>query len=257
MPSVVIPIKELVKICREENVEQIFVDGAHAIGCGDVDMKENGADFYTSNLHKWLFCPPSVADYVYGLAIESGCIANRDYSSQLVVRSVLEFVSRFEGGIEGIKKQKMAGSYNKEAGDTEIACKKLQSGSLELAVVMLLWQNEKVSVQLQMDNGSSLRTGDISMAMVGLPASLGISNELDALKLRTHLRDRFHVEVPLQYEEVKHGEIGNRNQDGGLITRYARFSHQVYDNAGDYEKIRDTIIQLVRGGFTCNMLYPS
>ncbi|KAI3946870.1 hypothetical protein MKW98_003433, partial [Papaver atlanticum] len=124
MKFVVIPIKELVKICREENVEQIFVDGAHAIGCVDVDMKEIGVDFYTSNLHKWLFCPPSVtflycrkgsraelhhpvvsSEYGNGLAIESGWIGNRDYSSQHVVPSVLEFVNRFEGGIGGIKKR--------------------------------------------------------------------------------------------------------------------------------------------------------
>lgn len=61
MPSVVIPVKELVRICREEGVDQVFVDAAHGIGCTDVDMQDIGADFYTSNLHKWLFCPPSIA----------------------------------------------------------------------------------------------------------------------------------------------------------------------------------------------------
>ncbi|KAI3980861.1 hypothetical protein MKX01_025426 [Papaver californicum] len=236
MPSVVIPIKELVKICREENVEQIFVDGAHAIGCVDVDMKEIGADFYTSNLHKWLFCPPSVAflycrkgsraelhhpvvssEYGNGLAIESGWIGNRDYSSQLVVPSVLDFVNRFEGGIEGIKKR------NHDA--------VIEMGEM----LAKAW-------------GTYLGSP---------PDILGISNELDALKLRTHLRDRFHVEVPLHCEEVNHGEIGNQNQDGSLITGYARISHQVYNNVDDYEKFRDAIIQLVRDGFTCSMLYPS
>ncbi|PRQ30390.1 putative pyridoxal phosphate-dependent transferase [Rosa chinensis] len=33
MPCVVIPVKELVKICREEGVDQVFVDTAHIIGC--------------------------------------------------------------------------------------------------------------------------------------------------------------------------------------------------------------------------------
>ena len=61
MPCVVIPVKELVKICREEGVEQVFIDAAHGIGCTKVDMKEIGADYYASNLHKWFFCPPSIA----------------------------------------------------------------------------------------------------------------------------------------------------------------------------------------------------
>ncbi|RZC88181.1 hypothetical protein C5167_015980 [Papaver somniferum] len=247
MPSVVIPIKELVKICREENVEHIFVDGADAIGCVDVDMKEIGAAFYTSNLHKWLFCPPSVAflycrkgsraelhhpvvssEYGNGLAIESGWIGNRDYSSQLVVPSVLEFVNRFEGGIEGIKKR------NHDA-------------VVEMGEMLAKAWGTQLGSPPDMCS---------SMAMVGLPASLGIWNEDDALKLRTHLRERFHVEVPIHCEEVKHGEIGNQNQDGSLITGYARISHQVYNNVDDYEKFRDAVIQLVRDGFTCNMLYP-
>ncbi|WVZ14893.1 hypothetical protein V8G54_012459 [Vigna mungo] len=61
MPCVVIPVKELIQICREEWVDHVFVDAAHSIGCTDVDMKEIGADFYTSNLHKWFFYPPSIA----------------------------------------------------------------------------------------------------------------------------------------------------------------------------------------------------
>ncbi|KAE9446720.1 hypothetical protein C3L33_21383, partial [Rhododendron williamsianum] len=123
MPCVVIPVKELVKICRDEGVDQIFVDAAHAIGSTNVDMKEIGADFYTSNLHKWFFCPPAVAflycrksdktldlhhpvvshEYGNGLAIESAWIGTRDYSAQFVVPEVVEFVNRFEGGIEGIR----------------------------------------------------------------------------------------------------------------------------------------------------------
>lgn len=125
MPCVVLPIKELVQICREEGVDQVFVDGAHAIGCTRIDMQEIGADFYASNLHKWLFCPPSVAflycrktdelndvhhpvvshEYGNGLPVESAWIGTRDYSSQLVVPEVLEFVNRFEGGLDGIMKR--------------------------------------------------------------------------------------------------------------------------------------------------------
>ena len=89
------------------------------------------SDFYTSNLHKWFFCPPSIAflytrrnlkgtdpgsdlhhpvvshEYGNGLAVESAWIGTRDYSAQLVVPAAVEFVNRFEGGIEGIKKRNL------------------------------------------------------------------------------------------------------------------------------------------------------
>ncbi|KAL2454779.1 putative L-cysteine desulfhydrase [Abeliophyllum distichum] len=125
MPSVIIPVKELVQMCRDEGVGRIFIDAAHAIGNVNIDVKDIGADFYTSNLHKWFFCPPSAAflyckmsdelsdlhhpvvshEYGNGLAMESAWIGTRDYSPQLVVPEAMEFVSRFEGGIEGIMRR--------------------------------------------------------------------------------------------------------------------------------------------------------
>ncbi|KAI4349860.1 hypothetical protein L6164_010407 [Bauhinia variegata] len=239
MPSVVIPVKELVKICREEGVDQVFVDAAHAIGCTDVDMKEIGADFYTSNLHKWFFCPPSVAflysrksprgsdlhhpvvshEYGNGLAIESAWIGTRDYSAQLVVPAVLEFVNRFEGGIEGIKKR------NHDA-------------VVEMGEMLTRAWGTHLGSPPDMC---------ASLIMVGLPACLGIMSDSDALKLRTHLRDHFGVEVPIYYRPPKDGEVGS-------VTGYARISHQVYNKVDDYYKFRDAVNQLVSNGFNCAIL---
>ncbi|OIV95320.1 hypothetical protein TanjilG_07476 [Lupinus angustifolius] len=239
MPSVVIPVKDLVRICREEGVDQVFVDAAHSIGCIDVDVKEIGADFYTSNLHKWFFCPPSVAflycrkmpkgsnlhhpvvshEYGNGLAVESAWIGTRDYSAQLVVPAALEFVNRFEGGIEGIKKR------NHDA-------------VVEMGEMLVKAWGTHLGSPPDMCG---------SMIMVGLPACLGISSDVDALKLRTHLRDHFGVEVPIYYRPPRDGEVGP-------ITGYARISHQVYNTVSDYYKFRDAVNQLVDNGFTCTLL---
>lgn len=239
MPSVVIPVKELVKICREEGVDKVFVDAAHGIGCVDVDMKEIGADFYTSNLHKWFFCPPSVAflycrksnecedlhhpvvshEYGNGLAIESAWIGTRDYSAQLVVPKVLQFVNRFEGGIEGIKKR-----------NHKIV--------VEMGEMLVKAWGTHLGCPAEMCS---------SMVMVGLPVSLGISSESDALKLRIHLRENFSVEVPIYFRAPKDGEVN-------LVTGYARISHQVYNKPDDYYRFRDAIKQLVHDNFTCSLL---
>ncbi|KAJ7977806.1 L-cysteine desulfhydrase [Quillaja saponaria] len=240
MPCVVIPVKELVQICREEGVDQVFVDAAHGIGCTDVNMKEIGADFYTSNLHKWLFCPPSIAflycrksakssdlhhpvvshEYGNGLAVESAWIGTRDYSAQLVVPSVLEFVNnRFEGGIEGIKKRNH---------DTVVEMGEMLAKA---------WETHLGSPPYMC----------ASMIMVGLPACLGINSESDTMKLRAHFRENFGVEVPLYYRAPKDGEVGS-------VTGYARISHQVYNKVNDYDKFRDAVSQLVGNRFTCTLL---
>lgn len=245
MPSVVIPVRELVSICREEGVDQVFVDAAHAIGSVKVDVKEIGADFYVSNLHKWFFCPPSVAflhcrktnlssdvhhpvvshEYGNGLPTESAWIGTRDYSSQLVVPSVFEFISRFEGGIEGIMQKNH---------DMVVRMGKMLAES---------WGTN-------LGSPSEMCAG---MIMVGLPSRLCVTSEDDAVKLRSYLRDYYGVEVPLYYQEVKEGGVGVKDKDG-LITGYARISHQVYNKLEDYEKFRDAIHQLLEAGKVCKML---
>ncbi|CAN0897305.1 Probable L-cysteine desulfhydrase, chloroplastic [Linum grandiflorum] len=251
MPTVVIPVKDLVKICREEGVEQVFVDAAHGIGCVDVDMQEIGADFYTSNLHKWFFCPPSVAflycrkesnhhhhhpqlhhpvvshEYGNGLPVESGWIGTRDYSAQLVVPRAMEFVNSYPGGIEAIKERNHKavvemGEMLAEAWGTHLGCPPHMCAS---------------------------------MVMVGLPSSLGIGSDSDALRLRVHFRDCFMVEVPIYFNKQQRSD---EKEDGdAVITGYVRISHQVYNKVEDYHKLRDAVNQLVRDGFTCESLPDS
>lgn len=52
MPSVLIPVKELTRICREEGVDQVLLDAAHEIG----NVTDIGVDVYTSKPHKWFNC---------------------------------------------------------------------------------------------------------------------------------------------------------------------------------------------------------
>lgn len=239
MPSVIIPVKELVQMCRDEGVGRIFIDAAHAIGNVKIDVKDIGADFYTSNLHKWFFCPPSAAflyckmsdelsdlhhpvvshEYGNGLAMESAWIGTRDYSPQLVMPEVMEFVSRFEGGIEGIMRR----NHEKV---------------VEMAEMLVKAWGTELGTPRDMCS---------SMAMVGLPPCLGIKSDADALKLRTHLRVCFGVEVPIYYRAPVEGEIDP-------ITGYARISHQVYNTVEDYYRFRDAVNKLVKDGFCCSFL---
>ncbi|KAI4301591.1 hypothetical protein L6164_034854 [Bauhinia variegata] len=245
MPSVVLPVRDLIKICREQGVDQVFVDGAHAIGSLHVDVKEIGADFYVSNLYKWFFSPPTVAflyckdssivsdvhhpvvshEYGNGLPVESAWVGARDYSAQLVVRSILDFVNRFEGGIEGIMKRN----------HDEVV---------------------KMGNMLAESWGTILGSPPemcASMIMVGLPSRLCVTSDDDALRLRSYLRVYHGIEVPIYYQALRNCDSQPRDKDG-CITGYVRISHQVYNSAEDYHKLKSTINQLLEDGKICKML---
>ncbi|XP_027937790.1 L-cysteine desulfhydrase-like [Vigna unguiculata] len=243
MPSVVLPVRELIKVCREQGVEQVFVDGAHAIGSLPVDVKEIGADFYVSNLYKWFFSPPSVAflyckensndvhhpivsqEYGKGLPVESAWVGMRDYSPQLVVPSILEFVNRFEGGIAGI----------------------MQRNHDEVV---------KMGTMLAESWGTILGSPPVmcaSMIMVGLPSKLCVMSDDDALRLRSYLRVYHAIEVPVYYQVLRNDDRDPRDKNG-YITGYVRISHQVYNTVDDYQKLKTAINQLLEDGKICSGL---
>ncbi|CAL4957082.1 unnamed protein product [Urochloa decumbens] len=251
MPSVVIPVRELVAICREEGVDKVFVDAAHAIGQVRIDVRDIGADFYASNLHKWFFCPSAVAflhirkdepiaselhhpvvssEYGNGLPMESAWIGVRDYSAQLVVPDAVDFMSRFEGGIEGISRRNHEkvvemGKMLAEAWGTFLGSPPEMCGS---------------------------------MVMVGLPGCLGVGSDDDGMRLRDMLRNDFNVEVPIFHNSRSvEGEEMAKDANGDEVTGYVRISHQVYNVREEYEVLRDAVNKLVLDGFSCSKLRPS
>jgi isopenicillin-N epimerase len=58
--AITFPIKPLIDRAREHSIISI-IDGAHAPGQIDLNLRELGADFYSGNLHKWLMSPKGSA----------------------------------------------------------------------------------------------------------------------------------------------------------------------------------------------------
>ena len=54
------PVEQICAVAREKGIVTV-VDGAHAYGQIPLDMKGIGADFYTSNCHKWALAPKGAA----------------------------------------------------------------------------------------------------------------------------------------------------------------------------------------------------
>ncbi len=58
--ALVLPAADIVAEARRRGIPTL-VDGAHAPGSLPLDLDAMGADFYTGNLHKWLFTPKGCA----------------------------------------------------------------------------------------------------------------------------------------------------------------------------------------------------
>lgn len=52
-PGIRFPFEDVTRVCREEGVLSL-IDGAHGVGMIDLDLGRLGADFFTSNCHKYV-----------------------------------------------------------------------------------------------------------------------------------------------------------------------------------------------------------
>ncbi|KAL3688717.1 hypothetical protein R1sor_015026 [Riccia sorocarpa] len=236
-PSILLPVKDMVSLCRSHGVEQVFVDGAHAIGNVDVDVQQIDADYYTSDCHKWFFSPSQVAffhckskhldslhhplvstTHGQGLAAECASVGSRDYSAQLTVPAVAEFIQRETGGLEGLRR------FNHES-----------------AVAM----GKFLAKEWGTACGSPAEMAT-SMVMVGLPPVLNVRSFDEGLQLNARLRKEFQVEVPLHHVPEEDQDAADEVTKIPAITAYARISHQIYNNREDYLQLRDAIQYIVR-----------
>jgi isopenicillin-N epimerase len=67
--ALVLPIAEIIRALKARGV-RVLVDGAHALGQVPLALDELGADWYTSNAHKWLFAPKGTA-FLYARPVAS------------------------------------------------------------------------------------------------------------------------------------------------------------------------------------------
>uniref|UniRef100_A0A0B7B5C9 Aminotransferase class V domain-containing protein n=1 Tax=Arion vulgaris TaxID=1028688 RepID=A0A0B7B5C9_9EUPU len=117
--SILMPVKKLVDICHQHGAV-VVIDGAHTIGHLPINVKELGADIYTSNLHKWAYAPrgsaflwydskhagwilPENTSWQMGLALDKQFFdqGTRDHISLICARHALQFYEAI-GGMDKI-----------------------------------------------------------------------------------------------------------------------------------------------------------
>jgi isopenicillin-N epimerase len=211
--ALLLPVAEMVRLAKAAGA-LVLLDGAHAPGMVDIDLRALGCDWYTGNCHKWLLAAKGAgflwaADAVRGethpLAISHGFgqgfeaefdwIGTRDALGQFSLPAALAFRARF--GEAAIR------AYNH---------------GLAMAASALLagrWGTEV--------GAAEALTG--SMRCVRLPDGFGCDTEA-AHALRWRLYDEYRVQVPV------------RVRPDGL---WVRISAQVYNEMADYERLADAV----------------
>jgi len=222
-PVYVMPIREMIQLCRMYGVEEIAVDGAHTVGSLKMDLSSIGDfDWYFSNLHKWGFLPltgavlvgqkfseahhPVVSwKYKQGLKAESSWPGTRDCSAYTVVPNAVKFLREWKSP-EG----ELSYEYNKRR-------------CLEVSEMLAKSWNTGQTFNPDLTCG---------MSMVRIPDEIPVDDApgVPTKAMRSRLRYDYGLEVA----------VGNFGSAGN----YIRLSHHVYNKNFEYTKLRDAILEI-------------
>jgi L-cysteine desulfhydrase len=226
LPSLVMPVQELILLYRRYNVQEILVDGAHAPGSVDISgIPHLGANYYLANLHKWAFAATTAAflwvkpstpsllsghlhhpivshSYSKGLFAECAMLGTKDYSAMLTVPAGLAYFDRL-GGLQKVIER------------NQTLCWK---------VLTFLGESWGTLDQRQ----PKLLTS--SMGMIGLPVLFGDSwAASDEVRLELRNRYRIVVQRPFPIE-------GDR--------LHLRVSVAVYNSWSEFVALRDAVLEM-------------
>ena len=213
--ALIFPIQEICRRARAAGIISI-IDGAHAVGQIPLNLEELGADFYSSNLHKWLCCPKGSA-FLY---------ARREMQS-LVEPLVVSwgYETEFPGTSRFIDEQEWTGTLDIAA---YLSTPRAIAFYAEHNWDQIRWQCHALAqyARAQISNwtGSPPLCPDspawyMQMFAAPLPAC-------DPAQVKQQLYDRFRVEVPLVVWQTQ---------------PYVRVSIQAYNTLEDVDRLLDAL----------------
>ena len=227
-PALLLPAAEMVRLCRDHAVEEVAIDGAHAIGQVPLRVAELGADFYYTNLHKWAYAAGPVTAlhaangeleatthhtvpswfHGEGLVQESLWAGTRDYSSAVAAPHALRYLEEWRSadGLDAIE-------HNR------------RGWSAAAAALCEAWETPLPAAAECV----------AAMGMVRLPAALDLASDAPgrpSAGVRATLRERYGVEAA----------VGGFGREGGMV----RLSHAVYNTDSDFQRLKDAIDDMVQ-----------
>ena len=184
--ALIFPVQEICRRARAAGIISI-VDGAHAVGQLPLNLEELGADFYSSNLHKWLCCPkgsaflyarPEMQNLVEPLVVSWGYESETPSGSRFIDEQEWTGTRDIAAYLTTPEAIKFCREHNWR--EVRAQCHRLaQYAREQLALLIGL-------PPLSPDSDQWYRQ------MVTLPLP-----PCDPAQLKTRLYDEFHVEVPI------------------------------------------------------------
>jgi len=265
VPAILMPVRELIALCREYSTAEIVVDGAHAPG--QVDLTAGGllqltggpvgdraADYYVANLHKWCFAPPTCAFLWVSPSAPSRHLLHHPIVSHRY--DEVSLVSAPSGSMVAAPGGKLDGTVSEQA-PIPIFAECAMLGTRDYAPMLAVpscfrfvaslggldairERNSVLCAQAvrllcaawdteQFAQHASLRT--CSMAMVGCPAVFGSSWEASE-KMRLALRDKYSIIIQKLYPVP-----GDR--------LYLRLSIAVYNSIEEFEALSTAVLEML------------
>jgi len=211
------------------------VDGAHAPGMLDLDLRRLGADYYAANCHKWL-CSPKGAGFVYVPRERQGGVRPPIISHG--ANAGLEGPARFRAEFEWTGTRDIT-PWLAVADAIRFVGELLPGGwpaIRERNRTLALWAREHVASRL----GVALPCPDSmvgSLAAIILPESerfpaRGRESHFALHPLSAALFEEYRVEIPV------HGCPGS----GETLVR---LSAALYNERADYERLADALAELL------------
>ncbi len=211
------------EICRRARAAGIIsiIDGAHTIGQIPLHLEEIGADFYASNLHKWLCCPKGSA-FLY---------ARREMQN-LVKPLIVSwgYESEKPGESRFIDEQEWTGTRDIAA-------------YLATPIAIRFYEEHRWDEVRAQCHALAQYARTRITALTGLPPLSPDSTEwyaqmlalplppCDAAQLKARLYDKFHIEVPI---------VVWRDQP------HIRISIQAYNSQEDVERLLQALAIMLR-----------
>lgn len=217
--ALVFPAAAVAALCAQRGVD-LLIDGAHAPGMVDLDLRALNPAYYTANLHKWVCAPKGAAvlwarsdrqeglhpttlsHYVgQGFRQEFAWQGTRDVTAWLTAPGALMWMEAFDWS-------------------------SVRAHNHALAV----WAQAMLCQRWNVEPISPL-DGSMLGSMASIPLPMGVERYEDARVFKMRLYDEHRIEVPVFEFEGR-----------WLL----RVSCQLYNEAWEYERLADAVLTLAR-----------
>lgn len=237
----ILPVNELCDLCNRRGIA-VVIDGAHALGQVEIDLKRMNPGFYTSNAHKWLCAPkgsaflyvskkyqpmarPLVISHGYGRGFLSEYYwsGTNDYSALLCVEDSLLFREKL---VENPDNESLSSSPGATSRNTRIV--QYNNDLCHWAAKMLA---ERWGTRILLSDPRMYA----SMAVIQLPFQ-DPSRDMDyndADKIRVTLFEKHCIENMLVVLDDK--------------KIWIRISAQVYNEKSDFEFLAEKVSEVMKG----------